>query len=29
LRLAAWLFAPYAAWVGFASLLKGAISVLN
>lgn len=28
-RLAAWLFAPYAAWVGFASLLNGAISALN
>jgi len=28
-RLAAWLFVPYAAWVGFASLLNGAILVLN
>lgn len=28
-RLAAWLFVPYAAWVGFATLLNGAIAVLN
>ena len=28
-RLAAWLFAPYAAWVGFASMLNGAIFALN
>ena len=28
-RLVPWLFAPYAAWVGFASLLNGAISALN
>ncbi len=28
-RAAAWLFAPYAAWVGFASLLNGAIFALN
>ena len=28
-RIAAWLFAPYAAWVAFASLLNGAIWWLN
>lgn len=28
-KLAAWLFVPYAAWVAFASLLNGAILVLN
>jgi tryptophan-rich sensory protein len=28
-RLAAWLFAPYAAWVAFASVLNGAIWCLN
>jgi tryptophan-rich sensory protein len=28
-RLAAWLFAPYAAWVAFASLLNGSIWALN
>ncbi len=28
-RLAPWLFAPYATWVGFASLLNGAIFALN
>ena len=28
-RVAAWLFAPYAAWVGFASVLNGAIFALN
>lgn len=28
-RLAAWLFAPYAAWVAFASLLNGYIWILN
>jgi tryptophan-rich sensory protein len=28
-RMAAWLFAPYAAWVGFASVLNGAIWQLN
>ncbi|HVV65301.1 MAG TPA: TspO/MBR family protein [Rhizomicrobium sp.] len=28
-RLAAWLFAPYAAWVGFASLLNWSILALN
>jgi tryptophan-rich sensory protein len=28
-RVAAWLFAPYAAWVGFASLLNGLIFALN
>ena len=28
-RMAAWLFAPYAAWVGFASVLNGAIFALN
>lgn len=28
-RLAAWLFAPYAAWVAFASVLNGAIWALN
>ncbi len=28
-RAAIWLFAPYAAWVGFASLLNGAIFTLN
>lgn len=27
--LAAWLFAPYAAWVGFATALNGAILALN
>lgn len=27
--LAAWLFAPYAAWVGFAMALNGSILVLN
>ena len=28
-RVAAWLFAPYAAWVAFASLLNGSIFMLN
>lgn len=28
-RMAAWLFAPYAAWVPFASVLNGAILMLN
>jgi translocator protein len=28
-RMAAWLFAPYAAWVAFASVLNGAIFGLN
>jgi tryptophan-rich sensory protein len=28
-RVAAWLFVPYAAWVGFASLLNGSIWWLN
>lgn len=28
-RVAAWLFAPYAAWVAFASVLNGAIWILN
>jgi translocator protein len=28
-RVAAWLFVPYAAWVAFASVLNGAIWVLN
>jgi tryptophan-rich sensory protein len=28
-RVAAWLFAPYAAWVAFASLLNGSIWMLN
>jgi tryptophan-rich sensory protein len=28
-RVSAWLFAPYAAWVAFASMLNGAILVLN
>src|SRR5579872_1076331 len=28
-RVAAWLFAPYAAWVGFASALNAAILALN
>lgn len=28
-RVSAWLFAPYAAWVGFASLLNVSIAVLN
>ena len=28
-RVAAWLFVPYAAWVAFASVLNGAIFVLN
>jgi hypothetical protein len=28
-RVAAWLFAPNAAWVGFASVLNGAIFALN
>ena len=28
-RAAAWLFTPYAAWVAFASVLNGAIFVLN
>ena len=28
-RLAAWLFAPYAAWVAFASALNLSIAVLN
>lgn len=28
-RMAAWLFAPYAAWVAFASVLNGAILMLN
>jgi benzodiazapine receptor len=28
-RAAAWLFIPYAAWVGFASVLNGSILVMN
>ncbi|MBM3492136.1 MAG: tryptophan-rich sensory protein [Alphaproteobacteria bacterium] len=28
-RAAAWLFTPYAAWVAFASVLNGAVFVLN
>ncbi len=28
-RLAAWLFVPYALWVGFATMLNGAIFALN
>ena len=28
-RVAAWLFAPYAAWVAFASVLNGSLYVLN
>ncbi len=28
-RMAAWLFVPYAAWVGFASVLNGSILLLN
>jgi tryptophan-rich sensory protein len=28
-RMAAWLFAPYAAWLAFASALNGAIFVLK
>ena len=28
-RIAAWLFVPYAAWVGFATLLNVSIAVLN
>lgn len=28
-RVAAWLFAPYAAWVGFASILNASILALN
>lgn len=28
-KIAAWLFIPYAAWVGFASVLNGAIWMLN
>ncbi len=28
-RVASWLFAPYAAWVAFASLLNGALFVMN
>jgi translocator protein len=28
-RVAAWLFAPYAVWVAFASVLNGAILMLN
>jgi len=28
-RLAAWLLAPYALWVGFASILNAAILSLN
>lgn len=28
-RVAAWLFVPYAAWVAFASVLNGALFVLN
>jgi tryptophan-rich sensory protein len=28
-RVSAWLFVPYAAWVAFASVLNGAILVLN
>ncbi|MBM3483942.1 MAG: tryptophan-rich sensory protein, partial [Alphaproteobacteria bacterium] len=28
-RTSAWLFAPYAAWVAFASVLNDAILVLN
>ena len=28
-RVSAWLFAPYAAWVAFATVLNGAIAVMN
>jgi len=28
-RMAAWLFAPYAAWVAFASALNGAVFMLK
>lgn len=28
-RLSAWLFAPYAAWVAFATVLNGSIAVMN
>jgi benzodiazapine receptor len=28
-RVAAWLFVPYAAWVGFASMLNLSIALLN
>jgi tryptophan-rich sensory protein len=28
-RVAAWLFAPYAAWVAFAAVLNGSIWLLN
>jgi tryptophan-rich sensory protein len=28
-RMAAWLFAPYAAWVAFAAVLTGSIFTLN
>jgi tryptophan-rich sensory protein len=28
-RIAAWLFVPYALWVGFATSLNGAIVMLN
>jgi tryptophan-rich sensory protein len=28
-RMAAWLFAPYAAWVAFASVLNASIFALN
>jgi tryptophan-rich sensory protein len=28
-RAAAWLFVPYAAWVGFATLLNGSIWMMN
>ncbi|CUH67923.1 TspO/MBR family protein [Thalassovita gelatinovora] len=28
-RLSAWLFIPYAAWVGFASVLNASIAILN
>jgi translocator protein len=28
-RVATWLFAPYAAWVAFASVLNGSIFMLN
>jgi tryptophan-rich sensory protein len=28
-RVAAWLFAPYAAWVAFASILNASILMLN
>lgn len=28
-RTAAWLFAPYAAWVAFATVLNGSIALMN